>query len=311
MHSRRSVCSARAVGGRWEPIGEVGPPNANARAPVRPLSSVGAMVRLQIVGGGKMGEALLGGLWSARDGPSRASWRWSRSSRHRRTELVAAFPACRRRRRARRGGRRHRGGEARRRGRHLPGAGRARHPEAAVDRRRGHHRHAQEAAGPDTAVVRAMPNTPAVVGAGASAIAPGATATDGRPRLGRSPSSTPSGWWCGSPRPSSTRSPGCRAPGPPTCSWSPRASSRPGCSWASPARSPRCSPCRRCWARRELLRSSDEHAAALRGAVTSPGGTTAAGLHALESRRSAGRRPRRRRSRHRALPAARTGLRRG
>ena len=33
----------------------------------------------------------------------------------------------------------------------------------------------------------------------------------------------------------------------------------------------------------ELLHSSDEHAAALRGAVTSPGGTTAAGLHALES----------------------------
>ena len=33
----------------------------------------------------------------------------------------------------------------------------------------------------------------------------------------------------------------------------------------------------------QLLRSSDEHAAALRAAVTSPGGTTAAGLHALES----------------------------
>ena len=32
----------------------------------------------------------------------------------------------------------------------------------------------------------------------------------------------------------------------------------------------------------ELLRDSDEHAAALRAAVTSPGGTTAAGLHALE-----------------------------
>jgi pyrroline-5-carboxylate reductase len=32
----------------------------------------------------------------------------------------------------------------------------------------------------------------------------------------------------------------------------------------------------------ELLHSSDEHAAALRAAVTSPGGTTAAGLHQLE-----------------------------
>ena len=31
-----------------------------------------------------------------------------------------------------------------------------------------------------------------------------------------------------------------------------------------------------------LLESSDEHAAALRASVTSPGGTTAAGLHALE-----------------------------
>jgi pyrroline-5-carboxylate reductase len=32
----------------------------------------------------------------------------------------------------------------------------------------------------------------------------------------------------------------------------------------------------------ELLQSSDDHAAALRAAVTSPGGTTAAGLHQLE-----------------------------
>jgi pyrroline-5-carboxylate reductase len=30
------------------------------------------------------------------------------------------------------------------------------------------------------------------------------------------------------------------------------------------------------------MRDSDEHAAALRAAVTSPGGTTAAGLHQLE-----------------------------
>jgi pyrroline-5-carboxylate reductase len=33
----------------------------------------------------------------------------------------------------------------------------------------------------------------------------------------------------------------------------------------------------------QLLQSSDEHAAALRAAVTSPGGTTAAGLRALEA----------------------------
>jgi pyrroline-5-carboxylate reductase len=33
----------------------------------------------------------------------------------------------------------------------------------------------------------------------------------------------------------------------------------------------------------ELLKSSDQHAAALRAAVTSPGGTTAAGLRALEA----------------------------
>ncbi len=32
----------------------------------------------------------------------------------------------------------------------------------------------------------------------------------------------------------------------------------------------------------ELLHSSNDHAAALRSAVTSPGGTTAAGLHQLE-----------------------------
>jgi pyrroline-5-carboxylate reductase len=36
----------------------------------------------------------------------------------------------------------------------------------------------EAAAGPDVAVVRAMPNTPALVGTGAAAIAPGAVATD-------------------------------------------------------------------------------------------------------------------------------------
>ena len=45
-------------------------------------------------------------------------------------------------------------------------------------------------------VVRAMPNTPALIGAGAAAISPGSRGRRGRPRVGGGDPRPPSGWSC-------------------------------------------------------------------------------------------------------------------
>ena len=81
---------------------------------------------------------------------------------------------------------------------------------------------ALEAAAPGRPVVRAMPNTGALVGRGAAAIAAGTARHRARPRAGRADPGRASGSSCGSPRRSSTRSPASRAPDPRTCSCSPR-----------------------------------------------------------------------------------------
>ena len=141
------------------------------------------MTRLAVVGGGRMGEALVSGLLSA--GWAAPDITVVEVSAERRAALGDAIPgvavaaevvpadgavvavkpgdvdgACR--------------AAVRRRGR--PGA---------LDRGRRAHRRARGGAGRGTAVVRAMPNTPALVGAGVSAIAgrrPPATTTWPGPR---------------------------------------------------------------------------------------------------------------------------------
>ena len=97
-----------------------------------------------------------------------------------------ALPRRRGGRRARAGRRRGHRGQARRRARRLPGLGAAGTERAPVDRRR---RHASPPSrrpwAPASPVVRAMPNTPALVGVGAAAIAGGTPRRRRRPGLGR------------------------------------------------------------------------------------------------------------------------------
>jgi pyrroline-5-carboxylate reductase len=132
-------------------------------------------MRLQIIGGGKMGEALLGGLidtgWSAADELVVVE-----AAAARRAELVTAHPGCAVRDDV------------------VDGVDAivAVKPDAVVDvcqalAARGVRRVLSIAAGvtiatleaalaPGTAVVRCMPNTPALVGVGAAAIATGSSA---------------------------------------------------------------------------------------------------------------------------------------
>ena len=123
-----------------------------------------------------------------------------------------------------------------------------------------------EASAPGRPVVRAMPNTPALVGQGVSAIAPGATATEDHLELqldavtglsGSGPAYvmlvaealTEAGVLVGLPRPIAAQLVEQTLLGSAM-----------------------------------LLAQSDDGPEALRAAVTSPGGTTAAGLRALEAR---------------------------
>ena len=263
------------------------PVRARAIAGVRPARSVAARCRHRlavIVGGGNMGAALLGGLLAGAVRRPRSS-RWSRSLAARRDELTDAcspaspssadVPPCDGRGDRRQAARRRR----RRRPRRSPPAPRGccRSPPACpiADARGGRRRRRRRGAGD-------------AQHAGAGRQGRGGdrrrrrrrpTTTSTGPR-GSSARSAPS---CASPSASSTPSPGSPARGPaylflvaealidagvlaglprPTG----RGAGRPSCSSARP----RCSP-------------SAAIRRALRAMVTSPGGTTAAGLRVLEA----------------------------
>src|SRR5918995_1271628 len=103
---------------------------------------------LQIVGGGRMGEALLGGLLAA--GRPAGALAVAEVSAARRDELAAAHPGVT-------------VAEA--------GAERVLSVAAGITAEA-----IESAAGGRLRVVRAMPNTPALIGAGAAAISPGSDA---------------------------------------------------------------------------------------------------------------------------------------
>jgi len=140
----------------------------------------------------------------------------------------------------------------------------------------------QEAAGPDVAVVRAMPNTPAVVGAGASAIAPGPTA--GAADLDWAQSLLEAvGLVVRVTEPQLDAVTGLSGSGPAYVFLVAESLIEAGVLVGLPREVAEVLAVQTILGSARLLESSDEHAAALRAAVTSPGGTTAAGLHALEA----------------------------
>ncbi len=136
---------------------------------------------------------------------------------------------------------------------------------------------------PDTAVVRAMPNTPALVGAGAAAIAPGTRSGD--PELD---------WAEGLLRAVGTvvRVPehlldavtGLSGSGPAYVFLVVEALIDAGVAMGLPRATSVALATQTILGAGQLLTSSGEPPEALRAAVTSPGGTTAAGLAALETR---------------------------
>jgi len=239
------------------------------------------MVRLQIVGGGKMGEALLGGLLGSG---------WAEPAdivvierlAARRDDLLAAYPDV----------------AVLEEPVAAEGALVAVKPADVADTCRalgalGVPRilsiaagittaTLQEAAGPDVAVVRAMPNTPAVVGAGASAIAPGATATQADLDWAQSLLEAV-GVVVRVSEAQLDAVTGLSGSGPAYVFLVAESLIEAGVLVGLTREVAEVLAVQTLLGSAELLRSSDEHAAALRAAVTSPGGTTAAGLHALES----------------------------
>ncbi len=140
----------------------------------------------------------------------------------------------------------------------------------------------EEAVGTDVAVVRAMPNTPAVVGSGASAIAPGASATAGDMEWAESILAAV-GVVVRVSEDKLDAVTGLSGSGPAYVFVMAESLIEAGVLVGLPRDVAEVLAVQTLLGSAQLLESSDEHAAALRAAVTSPGGTTAAGLRALEA----------------------------
>ena len=148
---------------------------------------------------------------------------------------------------------------------------------------------ALEAAVPGRPVVRAMPNTPALVGLGAAAIAAGRGWPARSTWPGRRRSSPRWGSWSGCPRGSSTPSPACRV-GPAYVFLVAEALIEAGVLVGLPRPVSSALATQTLLGSATLLAGGPDGPEALRAAVTSPGGTTAAGLAALETAGPSGRR---------------------
>ena len=239
------------------------------------------MTRLQIIGGGRMGEALLGGLLDAR---------WAEASEivvvekvaERRQDLEALFPGvrvtdslvdaegaviavkpndvaatCA----------------------DIAAAGTARVLSIAAGITTAA---LQSALGAGIAVVRAMPNTPAVVGAGAAAIAPGSSASDADLDWAASILDAV-GVVVRVDESKLDAVTGLSGSGPAYVFLMAETLIEAGVLVGLTREVAEVLAVQTILGSAQLLESSDEHAAALRAQVTSPGGTTAAGLRALEA----------------------------
>ena len=231
-----------------------------------------------IVGGGRMGEALLAGLLGA--GREPAGLAVAEVSATRREELTAAYPGVTVAEET------------------IPAAGailavkpadvtQAAAAVAAQGCRRilsvaaGVTTAAIEAAAADLRVVRAMPNTPALIGAGAAAISPGAHATDedldwAERILGAV------GVVVRVPEKSLDAVTGLSGSGPAYVFLVAESLAEAGVLAGLPRDTAETLAFQTLLGAARLVTESGDAPAALRAAVTSPGGTTAAGLRELE-----------------------------
>ena len=238
------------------------------------------MARLVIVGGGRMGEALLGGLvasgWAAPDELVVAE-----VSATRRTELTAAHPGV------------SVVGEP------VAAAGAVvavKPPDAAAAvaelARLGVPRvlslaagvtlaTLEAAAGTGTAVVRSMPNTPALVGVGAAAIAGSTLATDADLAWAEAVLGAV-GTVVRVPESQLDAVTGLSGSGPAYAFLVAEALIDAGVLAGLPRPTAEALAVQTLLGAATMLRDTDSHPAELRNAVTSPGGTTAAGLAVLE-----------------------------
>lgn len=140
----------------------------------------------------------------------------------------------------------------------------------------------QEACGPGIAVVRAMPNTPAVVRAGAAAIAAGSSATEADLDWAASILDAV-GVVVRVPEDKLDAVTGLSGSGPAYVFLMAESMIEAGVLVGLPREIAEVLAVQTLLGSAQLLESSDQHAAALRAQVTSPGGTTAAGLRVLET----------------------------
>jgi len=239
------------------------------------------MIRLQIVGGGRMGEALLGGLLDAR---------WAEPAEiavvervaDRRDQLASLFPgvvvtdaivqaegaviAVK-------------PGDVADTCRALAAAGATRVLSIAAGITTAA---LQSALGEGISVVRAMPNTPAVVRAGAAAIAPGSSASEADLDWASSVLEAV-GVVVRVSEDKLDAVTGLSGSGPAYVFVMAESMIEAGVLVGLPRDVAEVLAVQTLLGSASLLESSDEAAASLRAQVTSPGGTTAAGLRALES----------------------------
>jgi pyrroline-5-carboxylate reductase len=238
------------------------------------------MVRLQIVGGGRMGEALLAGLVSSAWAPAEELAVVERLA-PRRAELELTFPGVtvvEEPVRSQGAVVAVKPGDVAATCAALAATGTPRLLSIAAGVTIAALR---EAVGPDVAVLRAMPNTPAVVGFGASALAaaPGVGPEDvawGRSLL------EAVGVVVELDESKLDAVTGLSGSGPAYVFLVAESLIEAGVLVGLPREVAEVLAVQTLLGSARLLESSDEHAAGLRAQVTSPGGTTAAGLQALE-----------------------------
>ena len=258
---------------------------------------------MALLGGGRMGEALAVGLLDARLGARRRS-RSPRSTPTAATTLEARLPGVRvvpspawaaadaevvvvavK------------PGDVDRRARSVRRASLPERRARPVDRGRGHHRRRSRPPRPGDPVVRAMPNTGALVGRGAAAIAAGHARHRGSTSSSPSGCSARSASSCACPKPQLDAVTGLSGSGPAYVFLVAEAMIEAGVLVGLPARRADALVRQTLLGAATLLAEAARRPEALRAAVTSPGGTTAAGLAGARGARRARRGPRRGRGR--------------